>query len=82
MVTLADFFVKLGYFAGFSLEMNKKFKKERITKRKIKNYIKRKKRKKLGRMVTPVHHFDPTASSISEAALGMGGGKRTSYSIS
>jgi hypothetical protein len=59
----------------------KKFKKERITKRKDKKLNKkRKKRKKLGRMVAPVHNFDQTARSISEAALGMGGGKRTSYS--
>ncbi len=44
---------------------------------------KKKRSKKLGRMVAPVHNFDPQiiAGRISEAAMGGAGGRWTSYFI-
>ncbi len=51
---------------------------ENNKKKRSKNY-----RKKIGRMVAPVHNFDPQiiAGRISEAAMGGARGRWTSYFI-
>jgi hypothetical protein len=50
-------------------------------KRKDPKTIEKKNKKKLGRMVAPVHNFDPQiiAGRISEAVMGGAGGRWTSY---
>ena len=52
-------------------------KKKRITKRKDPKTIEKKNKNKIGRMVAPVHNFDPQiiAGRISEAAMGRAWGR-------